>query len=379
MGQTLGSRSLPFIVHEIEGYAALQRPRQFDEHSERFVVTVLTIIGAPLAVELFGVKLVGINAENGKKLLFTLVLIVVLMIVSKLLRSLARGVTKRGERFAFWTRQAVHVFTAMVLILGIASIWFDEPGRLGTVLGLITAGVAFALQRVVTAIAGYFLILRGNTFNVGDRIVMGGVRGDVIALGFMQTTIMEMGQPPPVQNADPAMWVRARQYTGRIVSVSNARVFDEPVFNYTREFPYIWEEMSIPISYRDDRAVAERILLEAADRHTVKIAQIGEGAIKELERRYVMKRSEMMPKVYMRMTDNWVELTVRFIASDHGERDLKDAMTREILAALDEANIGIASATFEIVGLPALRIERADSQYRRPAYQNADGNSPIGP
>ena len=123
----------------------------------------------------------------------------------------------------------------VLLLLGLASIWFDDPTRLTTALGLVTAGLAFALQRVVTALAGYVLILRGKTFNVGDRIVMGGVRGDVIALGFIQTTIMEMGQPPPVQNADPAMWVQGRQYTGRIVTVSNAKMFDEPVFNYTRE------------------------------------------------------------------------------------------------------------------------------------------------
>ena len=66
---------------------------------------------------------------------------------------------------------------------------------------------------------------------------MGGVRGDVMRLGFIQTTIMEMGQPPSVQAADPAMWVKSRQFTGRIVTVSNSRIFNEPVFNYTRDFP----------------------------------------------------------------------------------------------------------------------------------------------
>jgi hypothetical protein len=62
------------------------------------------------------------------------------------------------------------------------------------------------------------------------------------------------------------------------------------------------------------------------------------------------------------MTDNWLELTVRFIAEDHGVRDLKDAMTRDILAALNKAKIGIASATFEIVGLPKLRIEKTTGE-----------------
>ena len=205
--------------------------------------------------------------------------------------------------------------------------------------------------------AGYFVILRGKTFNVGDRIVMGGVRGDVIGLGFIQTTIMEMGQPPPVQGAAPAMWVQSREYTGRIVTVSNAKIFDEPVYNYSRDFPYLWEELSLPITYSSDRSRAEDILLEVAERHTVPITELGQEALEEMQRRYVVKAAEMRPKVYYRLTDNWLELTVRFIAKDHGIRGLKDGMSRDILKALDDAGIGIASATFEIVGLPPLRIE----------------------
>ena len=137
----------------------------------------------------------------------------------------------------FWTGQAIQLVTAILLLLGLVSIWFDDPTRLTTALGLVTAGLAFALQKVITAVAGYGVILRGKTFHVGDRITMGGVRGDVVALGFIQTTIMEMGQPPSVPSADPAIWVRSRQYTGRIVTVSNAKIFDEPVYNYTRTSP----------------------------------------------------------------------------------------------------------------------------------------------
>ena len=336
-----------------------------------FPATIVRFVGPHRALELFGVKLVGVNAENGTKLLFTIILFAVMLVLSKLLRKLARGVTHRGQRTAFWVRQGIHVAAALVLLIGTASIWFDDPTRLTTALGLVTAGLAFALQRVVTALAGYVLILRGRTFNVGDRIVMGGVRGDVIALGFLQTTVMEMGQPPQVQSADPAMWVKARQYTGRIVSISNAMIFDEPVFNYTRDFPYIWEEMTIPISYKDDRAAAEHILLTAARRHTLKVAELGEPAVKELEDRYVIKRSDMGPRVYWRMTDNWLEMSVRFLAADHGVRDLKDAMTRDILAGLDAAGIGIASATFEVVGLPPLHFERSPS--RRTAAETDHG------
>jgi small-conductance mechanosensitive channel len=318
---------------------------------------IIRLVGENRAVEILGVKLVGFNAENAKKLVFTVVLVLVILLIARglnfFLRRLLRG--SDHERLQFWSRQAVHLITAVLLILGILSTWFDDPTRLATAMGLVSAGLAFALQKVVTAIAGYFVILRGRTFNVGDRITMGGVRGDVIGLGFMQTTIMEMGQPPPVQSAEPAMWVQSRQYTGRIVTVSNDKIFDQPVYNYTRDFPYLWEEISLPISYRADRDRAETILLQAAAHHTVAIAQLSEEALREMQRRYFVKPSEMEPKVYYRMTDNWLELTVRFIVEDHGIRRVKDAMSREILPALEKAGIGIASATFEIVGLPPLR------------------------
>jgi small-conductance mechanosensitive channel len=322
--------------------------------------------GPTHALKLFGVKLVGIDAENGKKLLFTLGLIVVLPVLSKLLRLLTRVVSGRGERAAFWTRQGIHLFTALVVIVGTVSIWFDDPARLTTALGLVTAGLAFALQRVVTAVAGYGLILRGKTFNVGDRIVMGGARGDVIALGFLQTTIMEMGQPPPVQNADPAMWVRARQHTGRIVTVSNAPVFDEPVLKYSREFPFAWEEMMIPIAYRDDWAAVERLLLGVAARHTMMVTDRAEPALKVLEDRYAITRAYMDPTVFLRMTDNWVELSLRFLAEDHGVRRLKDRMTRDVLAGMTAAGIGVASGTYEIVGLPPVRVELPPGPAARP-------------
>lgn len=273
----------------------------------------------------------------------------------------------RLTRGRFWMRQGVGLFTALLVVLGVMSIWFDDPTRLATALGRVTAGLAFALQKVVTSFAGYFVILRGNTFTVGDRITMGGVRGDVLALGFIQTTIMEMGQPPAVQNADPAVWVKRRQFTGRIVTVSNSKVFDEPVYNYTREFPYIFEEMTLPIAYRDDRVAAERILLDAARTHCVDVATLTRDDAARLNEKYGVTTRDFEPRVYWRPTDNWLELTVRFITPDHGVRDVKDAMSRDVLAALDHAGIGLASATFEIVGLPPGNVRRTRHDGDRPS------------
>lgn len=319
---------------------------------------VITLVGPTRAVQMFGVKLVGVNAENGHKLLFSIIFILLLLLVNRCVsRLLGKLLPSRDSvRVTFWSQQAIHLAAAVVLVVGLVSIWFDDPARLTTALGLVTAGVAFALQRVITAFAGYFVILRGNTFNLRDRIVMGGVRGDVIALGFIQTTVMEMGQPSAVQNADPAIWVRGRQYTGRIVTITNDKIFDEPVYNYSREFPFIWEEMAIPIPYQADRKRAEEILLEVTRSHTIKLNELSEEAIRELERRYFVRRSEIGPRVYYRLTDNWVELSVRFIARDSGIREMKDAISRDIIAALDKAGIGIASSTYDVVGMPPLRV-----------------------
>lgn len=96
---------------------------------------------------------------------------------------------------------------AVVLLLGIVSIWVTPDTDLTTGVGLIRAGPAFALQQVITSLAAYFVILPGDTFSVGDPITLGGVRGEVVRLGFLKTTIMEIGQPPAVQTADPPVWV----------------------------------------------------------------------------------------------------------------------------------------------------------------------------
>ncbi len=322
------------------------------------VENFVQFVGPDHALQLFGVKLVGVNVENGKRLLFSIVLIVFLSLLGRALRWVAQRETrdKGAKRVAFWTHQGISIVLAIIMVVGVISIWFNNPTNLTTAAGLVTAGLAFALQKVVTAFAGYLLILRGKTFSVGDRITMGGVRGDVIALNFLQTVIMEMGQPAEGDAADP-MWVQARQYTGRIVRISNANIFDEPVYNYTREFPYIWEEMRLPVPYNADRQKAEQILLDATRKHTEKIADMSEDALKELEKRYVMKRSELEPKVYWRLTDNWLEMAVRFIVTDYGVREIKSKISRELLEQLDRAGIGIASGTYEVVGMPPIKVQ----------------------
>ena len=308
-------------------------------------------------LEMGGIRFVGINSDTGRKLLFTAIFFLGIYVVNRLLRWLADKIGGRKQTIAFWTGQGISLVMFFLAVIGCLSIWFDNPTRLATGVGLVGAGLAFAMQKVVTSFAGYFVILRGKTFNIGDRITMGGVRGDVIALNFIQTVIMEMGEPPAVQQDDPGMWVHSRQYSGRIVTISNAEIFEKPVYNYTREFPYIWEEMHLPISYKDDRARAEQIMLDAVGRHTTDIARLAEPELRRLKEQFFIEASEIRPRVYLRLTDNWVELAVRFLCRAHDVRALKDAISRDLLTGLEAAGIGVASSTYDIVGFPPLRLD----------------------
>jgi small-conductance mechanosensitive channel len=310
-------------------------------------------------MELLDVRLIGITAESGFKLLLTVSGLGVLQLLRiAALRLLAQSALGDDTRRMFWARQLSSLAVLAVAVVWLIAIWFDDPSRFATVLGLATAGLAIAMQKAVTSFVGYLVIIRGKTFTVGDRIKMGGVRGDVIELGFLQTRILEMGQPSSVAvQEDPGMWVRARQFTGRIVTVTNDNVFHEPVFNYTDELPFIWEEMLIPIAYRSDYLQAEQILLTITAGETRQFGELASATRSLLRRKYRVDIGDTRPRVFWRMTDNWLELTVRFMVPEHGIREVKDAIARRVLSEFAVKGISIASTTYEIVGLPPVRVE----------------------
>ena len=315
------------------------------------------IVGPSRSLEVFGINMVGLDAKNLHRFVITLVYLAAIFVVAAIVRWVVARLPKRWNPVpSFWLRQGINMIVAFAVILGILSIWFDNPTRLATGLGLASAGLAFALQKFVTSIAGYYVILSTNNFTVGDRITMGGVRGDVIALNFIQTTIMEMGEPAKGDSPSDS-WVASRQFTGRIVSVSNSMIFDDPVYNYTRDFHFIWEEIHLPVSYTSDYKRAEQIMLDVTTANTTRIEDIAQPELDMLYEKFAIAPADLKPRVFYRMTDNWIELAVRFITPDHGIRDLKDRMFRQLIEGFDKAGIGIASGTYDIVGLPPIKVE----------------------
>lgn len=252
-------------------------------------------------------------------------------------------VTRRFEDATsrYYARKLIRFGIGVVVLVVLAVIWRAFAGRFGVVLGVGAAGLAFAMQEVVGAIAGWFNILSGSIFRVGDRIQMGGVRGDVIDITPLRTKIMEMG----TANEDGS-WVAGRQYTGRIVAVSNKMTFTEPVFNYSTVFGFIWEELTVPVPYDSDWHRAEQILRDEVA--SVSATPDAQEAIKEMAARYPVPLADVEPRVFVRATDNWNELAARFVVPVRSARLVKDGVTRRVLDRFAAEGIPIASATSDV-------------------------------
>ena len=241
----------------------------------------------------------------------------------------------------YYLRKSARYLVLGLVVVALAVVWQPFAGRIGVVLGLTAAGVAFAMQEVIGALAGWVSILSSRQYRVGDRIQMGGVRGDVLDVTPLRTKLLEIGSA-----GDDGAWVRARQYTGRIVSVSNKAVFTEPVYNSSAAFDYLWEELTLPVPYTQDWRRAEQILREEAE-HASASAGARE-AMTKMRERYPVGRAEVEPRVFVRATDNWLELSARFVVPVRDARRVKDEMSRRVLARFDEAGLSVASATQDI-------------------------------
>ncbi|WP_010542089.1 mechanosensitive ion channel family protein [Dietzia alimentaria] len=313
------------------------------------VDTVVEFLSSDSPLRLFGVTLVGVSGRTVLKVLLSVVLFVVLSLFASTSRAVMRAITgPAGSVSRFWARQGVQLLTAIVAVLGLLSIWVTPGTDLTVGVGLVTAGLAFALQKVIASLAGYFVILRGRVFAVGDRIAVGGVRGDVMSLGFLRTTVMEMGAPASMTASEAGNWVPSRQFTGRVVTVSNSVIFDEAVYNYTRGFPFLWEEISVNLPFEVDLRLVDELFVSCADRHTRELSEQAMVSMRRMSRVYAVDVREFGPQVFASLEEDWILVTVRFVVGSHGGRAVKDAVSRDLVAGLREAGIAPASVVYDI-------------------------------
>lgn len=254
------------------------------------------------------------------------------------------------------TRKLVVFVGYVVAAAYIVDAFSDRLGGLTVAFGVAGAGVAFALQEVIASVAGWVAVLAGGFFRVGDRVQLGGIRGDVIDIGILRTTLMECGG-----------WVDGDLYNGRVVRVANSFVFKEPVFNYSAEFPFLWDEIVLPISYHSDRELARSTLEETARAVTGDYAESATGAWAELVKRYRIEQARLGPFVTLVATDNWLSYTIRYPVDYRNRRMTKDQLFEAVLNAIDDTagRVQLGSTTIELVGVPPVTVHHADSHARR--------------
>lgn len=244
--------------------------------------------------------------------------------------------------------------TRLVGVLGYAVVFVvvlvELSGRFSGItvaLGAASAGIAFALQEIIVSAAGWLAIALGGYYKVGDRVQLGGIKGDVIDIGLIRTTVMEVGD-----------WVKGDLYNGRIVRIANSFVFKEPVFNYSGEFPFVWDEITLPIKYGSDYEEARTILREAAEEVVGDEIEGAKARWKELVRAYRVEDARVEPLVTMIANDNWVELTLRYVVGYQARRITKDRLFSRVLRAVEtsDGRVAMASMTVQLVEMPPMRI-----------------------
>jgi small-conductance mechanosensitive channel len=240
-------------------------------------------------------------------------------------------------------RNAFFFIGSVVILL----VWLGFGSNFTVAMGILGAGIAFASQEVIGSFAGYLNIVTASIFRIGDRVRIGSVVGDVMDISILRTTVMEIGE-----------WVKADQYTGRIVTIANRAVFSDPVFNYTQHWRYLWDEIMIPVTYSSNWRRAGELMLEHGRAYSAHLQEQARTEFRDMVRRYLVHDTPVEPTLYLVMTDNWIELTLRYIVEVRERRHVRGQLHQELLQHFEsEADITVASATFEIVGLPRLDVD----------------------
>lgn len=244
------------------------------------------------------------------------------------------GRSADDDRGRYYARKFIRYGTAAAVAVALVVIWQPFGAQFAAVFGLMAAGITFAMQEVIGAVAGWFNITFGRIFSVGDRIQMGGVHGDVIDISPLRTKLMEIGS-----SSDPEAWVRGRQHTGRMVAISNKATFTQPVFNYSAFFDFIWEEVEVAVPHHGDHVRAAAILREEAAR----VSQSDEAiaAMRELRTRFPVPDTELVPQVFASADESVMRLAARFVVPTRAARTAKDDLVRRVHARLEDAGVEI--------------------------------------
>jgi small-conductance mechanosensitive channel len=238
-------------------------------------------------------------------------------------------VTNPVSRFNL--KRVARLGAALILVFLMVSILFVNWYAAVVSLGLISLILGFALQIPISSFVAWVFILLRAPYRVGDRIEIGELRGDVIDVSYLDTTVWEIG----------GRHLTTEHPSGRLIRFPNTTVFSEPVINYSWPlFPYIWNEIVFEIAYESDLAFITRTVEQIAT------AELGEAmASKVASYREILAKTPVnhvevhdKPVVIFRPNPNtWIEAVVRYLVHPKEAGAVKQSLTAKLLAALNAA------------------------------------------
>ncbi|KUG19651.1 MAG: mechanosensitive ion channel family protein [Methanomicrobiaceae archaeon] len=247
-----------------------------------------------------------------------------------------RRIAEERARYSF--RRIVSILQAAVMAVILLRLWI-ETDVIFVAYGIIGAGIAIALQDLFKNFVGGILIIVTGAYRIGDRIEVDGTEGDVMDIGILNTTLLEIH----------AHGVKGDQPTGRITLVPNGSVISSHIYNFTKAHTFTWDEIHIPITYDSDWKKAITLFLEVAGRETAAITARSEHEIENLGERYYLPKKVVEPSIYLTITDNWISLDLRYVAEAKLRRVRRDELTRRLMEAIEQTDgITIASETIDV-------------------------------
>lgn len=270
-------------------------------------------------VESFVKRALGMGPRTLRGLLRTVAIIVVYLVVRSLLAGLAarriQDVTKR-----YIATKTISYLLGLVAVIALIRIWLGGVTGIATYLGLVSAGIAIALQDPLTNLAGWLYLVVRKPFVVGDRVQVGEHAGDVIDVSLFQFTLVEIGK-----------WVNADQSTGRLLHMPNGWVFKQTVCNYTKGFNFIWDELPVTVTFESNWRAAKEILDRIANEHSAVKSEHAAQQIRKASQKYLIFFQHLTPIVWTSVVDVGVMLTVRYLCMPRNRRSSAEKMWEEIL------------------------------------------------
>lgn len=264
----------------------------------------------------------NLDPETQSALWNTVLILVVLWLLRFLaLRLLNRRDQADARAFYSW-RKAIDYITAVVGVLLIGRLWVQGFQSLVTYLGLLSAGLAIALQDLISNFAGWLFIVVRRPLAVGDRVQIGNHAGDVIDVRIFEFSMLEIGDR-----------IDAEQSTGRIIHVPNNIVFKEPLTNYSQGLPFIWNEIPVLITFECDWEKAKRILENIIHRYAPTITEETRSYFRQPSTRFIIAYTHLEPNVYTEVASSGVQLTLRYMVDPRHRRDSEHVIWEAILKA----------------------------------------------